>query len=263
MNMSGFTGNARIVESLRGPLGHAYLLSGSEAEARCALAQIMARSLICQASGERSCNLCPACDKATRGIHPDILLIKREDKKDIPVAAIRQIVQDAPTLPNEAEHKVYIVEEADFLNQSAQNAFLKVLEEPPSFVTFLLLAKNPLSLLPTIRSRCVHLSLAPEAGSSSELEGNVQALADGFFEAFRAGGLDFLHFCVELEKTERQILDGFVDACYTGFVEALGRGEGDRIRLQTGVALFDNLREDLRFNVSTGHISGKILATLL
>jgi len=263
MNMSGFTGNARIRETLGDKLGHAYLISGSEADERRTLASIVARSRICQSESARPCNTCAACEKAKRGIHPDILRIDREAGKEIPVAAIRQIVQDAATLPNEAEHKVYIIEEADALNQSAQNAFLKILEEPPSFVSFLLLAENPLRLLPTVRSRCVHLSLVPDAEVSASEEGEARELAEAFWDAYTSDGLDLLHFCVGLEKTERQVLEGFVEACYMRFVASFGQGDVSPAKLQTGVRLFDSLRDDLRFNVSTGHISGKILATLL
>ena len=260
--MMGFTGNARIGEILRGPLGHAYLISGPGPDENRGLANIMARSRVCFGSGERPCNACAACDKALRGIHPDILIVGKDDKKEIPVAAIRQIVHDAPTLPNEAEHKVYIVEEADNLNQSAQNAFLKILEEPPRFVTFLLLAENPLRLLPTVRSRCVHLSLVPDAAEIAA-ESEVHDLADAFYAAYLSGGMDFLHFCVELEKADRQILGELIEICYARFIERLGEPAADHLRVKKAVDLFDSLRDDLRFNVSAGHISGKILATLL
>ena len=262
MNMTGFTGNARIREMLEGPLGHAYLISGLDADKRRELALLMAGSLLCGSGGEGPCHTCAACGKVQRGIHPDVLRIGREDKKEIPVAAIRQIVEEAPILPNEAEHKVYLVEEADALNLSAQNAFLKVLEEPPGFVTFLLLAENPLALLPTVRSRCVHLALTPdEAGASAADLGEGAALAERFFKAYISGGMDLLHFCVELEKTDRQVLEAFVEASYARFAEALGQGSVNQALFKEALLLFDGLREDLRFHVSTGHISGKILAT--
>jgi len=263
MNMSGFTGNARIKETLKGELGHAYLISGPEADERRALAHLMARNRICQSEGERPCSTCVACEKAEREIHPDILRVERETGKEIPVAAIRQIVHDAATLPNEAEHKVYVIEEADALNQSAQNAFLKILEEPPSFVTFLLLTENPLRLLPTVRSRCVHLSLVPDADASVPEESEARELADAFWDAYTSEGLDLLHFCVSLEKTDRQVLDGFIEVCYMRFIAGFGQEGVNPAKLQAGIRLFDSLRDDLRFNVSAGHISGKILATLL
>ncbi|MCL2588452.1 MAG: hypothetical protein FWD84_03485, partial [Oscillospiraceae bacterium] len=184
-------------------------------------------------------------------------------KRDIPVATVREMVAEAPTLPNEARNKVYAIEQADSLNPSAQNAFLKLLEEPPSFVTFLLLAENPLTLLPTVRSRCVQLSLTPEETADPELEGKVRELVDGFQAALRADKLQLLQFCVGLEKTERETLRVFIEACHRELATALGREQADRVRLLKAVDLFDSLRTDLKFNVSTGHISGKILAALV
>ena len=266
MNITGFSGNAHIRAQLQGPLTHAYLISGESAAERRALADLMARALVCDSSGgERPCNACIDCEKTRRGIHPDVMLRgPAEGKAEIPVATVREMVQDAPTLPNEAERKVYIVFDADGLNQSAQNAFLKLLEEPPSFVTFLLLAENPLALLPTVRSRCVHLGLAPESASESDAPSpEVQELVDAFFKAFDRGGLDLLPFCVGLEKAERQTVVDFVAACHARLVAALRQRAADRAKLIKAVDLFDSLRTDLQFNVGTGHISGKILATLV
>jgi len=272
MNTNEFhqSSSARIwAELQKGPLAHAYLISGEDAEQRRALAEMMARSLICTATGKaRPCETCASCVKAQRGIHPDVLVQRpAEGKTEIPVATVREMVRDAPTLPNEAPGKVYIVEEADCLNSSAQNAFLRLLEEPPSFVTFLLLAENPLALLPTVRSRCIHLGLAPEEreqGLSGAPTAEVQALVERFFRARTGGALDLLSFCVDLEKVERQTLFAFVAACHTELARALGqRRTTDRAALIKAVDLFDSLRLDLRFHVGGGHISGKILATLI
>jgi len=266
MNTRGFSGNAHIHAQLQGSLSHAYLISGPDANQRRALADLIACALICAKPNERPCDCCAACQKAMRGVHPDIMAIAPEAGKDIPVTAVRQMVRDAPTLPNEAEHKVYIVNDADALNHSAQNAFLKLLEEPPGFVTFLLLAENHLALLPTIRSRSIHLGLAPENNLSTKPSDEAQALAVDFCTAYDSGTLDLLTFCVNLEKAakeDKQMLTGFIEATYTKLVVSLSTGTVDKPRLMTAVTLFDSLRNDLRFNVSPGHISGKILATLI
>lgn len=264
MNTIEHTDNAHMLAQLMGPLAHAYLISGNDSGQRRALAERIARSLVCNAAGaKRPCNACAACEKARRGIHPDVLVRgPAEGKKEIPVAIVRGMVADAPTLPNEADAKVYIVEEADSLNPNAQNAFLKLLEEPPSFVTFLLIAENPLALLPTVRSRCVHLGLTPGTGQA-EVEGQAREMADALFAALHGGGEELLRFCVGLEKAERQTLAAFVETCHTELVSALGKQGADRAQLIRAVDLFDSLRTDLRFNVGTGHISGKILATLI
>jgi DNA polymerase-3 subunit delta' len=207
------------------------------------------------------------CEKAVKDIHPDILTIRPGDgksKKEILVTQIREITADIHTLPNEAAHKVYIVDSADNMNPSAQNAFLKALEEPPGFVTFLLLAENPLALLPTVRSRCIHLPLVPaEQIAQGNDMGAHLALVEEFFTAFTAGGLSLLSFCVGLEKVDRPTLEAFVDTCYSRLAEALGQGKGDQKKLMAAVDLFDDLRRELRFHVSAGHISGKIAATFV
>jgi len=265
MNTTGLVGNAHLHAGLSGPLTHAYLLSGPQAACCRALAEIMARSLVCQSPEERPCNACPACEKAAKGIHPDIAVTVPGEsgaKREIAVSQIREITRDAHTLPNEADHKVYIVEEADTLNANAQNAFLKVLEEPPSFVTFLLLAENPLRLLPTVRSRCTHLALAPTEGESPEGEGPHLSLVEDFLEAFPGEKQTLLAFCVSLEKTDKKVLEAFIKTCHTGLMEALIQGN-PAPELFPAIDLFESLQRDLRFNVSAGHISGKLAATLL
>jgi len=149
------------------------------------------------------------------------------------------------------------------MNPSAQNAFLKVLEEPPGFVTILLLTENPLALLPTVRSRCIHLALTPTGDQAPDADGAHMALAEAFFKAFSTGGLPLLEFCIGLEKTDRQTLTAFADSCHGQLIQALARPGGDGAGLLAAVELFDSLREDLERNVSAGHISGKIAATLL
>jgi len=266
MNLRELPGNPHLEAKLSGPLSHAYIISGPEADARLTLAGIMARSLICTGSGTQPCDICPACQKVRRGTHPDILTTtpdKEGTKGDIRVAQIREITRDAHTLPNEADSKVYILDQADSMNPSAQNAFLKMLEEPPRFVTFLLLAENPLALLPTVRSRCIHLPLLPTGAGGMDQEGAHIELVKTFFGVFSPGGLPLLQFCVGLEKVDRQTLAAFVDACYMKLIQALGRQGPDGAQLSAAVNLFDSLREDLERNVSAGHISGKIAATLL
>ena len=90
------------------------------------------------------CGVCRGCRKAAAGTHPDIIPVRRlTDKsgnlrRELTVAQIRDLSLDAQVLPGEAERKVYIVEEAEFLNLNAQNAALKLLEESPAPVPMML-----------------------------------------------------------------------------------------------------------------------------
>ncbi|MBQ3817247.1 MAG: hypothetical protein II802_03115, partial [Clostridia bacterium] len=98
------------------------------------------------------------------GSHPDVLSVcAQEGKKNISVAQIRELRADAYVKPHMADGKVYIISGADSMNEQAQNAFLKILEEPPAGVVFILLVESKAVLLDTIISRCVSFSLcAPD-----------------------------------------------------------------------------------------------------
>ncbi len=155
-------------------LTHAYILTGSGARS---LAGRMAAAVVCSASSGRPCGQCRHCRKAMAGIHPDIsTLSPQEGRAGILVGQARELRSDAFVIPNEADRKVYIIDPADKLNPQAQNALLKVLEEPPSFVTFLLVTDNANALLETVRSRCVELSHSGGDDSAAPGEDAVQLM---------------------------------------------------------------------------------------
>ena len=165
---SALAGNRRLKEQLsfqeegRG-LSHAYILCGPAGSGRHTLARLLAAALVCSGpEGRRPCGVCPHCKKAAAGIHPDITLVTGPGEgKPITVDQIRAVRADAYVRPNEAQRKVYILEHAQQMNASAQNAMLKLLEEGPAYAAFLLIADNGGGLLQTVRSRCEQLDLAP------------------------------------------------------------------------------------------------------
>ncbi|MBU5435387.1 ATP-binding protein [Pseudoflavonifractor sp. MSJ-37] len=179
MRLQALTGNDALKRSLelqteRRGLSHAYIISGPKGSGRHTLAGILAAALVCSApDGDVPCGLCSGCRKAAGGIHPDIIQIVGEDGKEINVAQIRAMRSDAYIRPNEAARKVYLLEEADRMKDSAQNAMLKVLEDGPPYAAFLLLAENAQLLLTTVRSRCEVLTLSPV--SLAEAEGFLRA----------------------------------------------------------------------------------------
>ncbi|MFR1052656.1 MAG: ATP-binding protein, partial [Lachnospirales bacterium] len=117
--------------------------------------------------GAVPCGACPGCRKVLGDIHPDVITIG-DDGKGITVAQSRQIRADAYVRPNEAPRKVYVIQNAQTMNASAQNALLKLLEEGPAYAAFLLLTDNPAALLPTVRSRCEGLALSPVPRAEAE-----------------------------------------------------------------------------------------------
>ena len=167
MELTALAGNAQIKAQLahrEGDLAHAYIVAGPAGSGRHTLAAQMAAALVCSAQPQlRPCGRCSHCRKAAGGIHPDITVIAGSGGKPITVDQVRALRTDAYVRPNEAERKVYLLERADRMNASAQNAMLKLLEEGPAYAAFLLLAENAGGVLETVRSRCETLTLDPVA----------------------------------------------------------------------------------------------------
>ena len=161
MGFEGLLGNARLKENLRhsvdsGRLSHFYLISGPRGSGKRTLARLLAAAAVCRGE-KKPCLSCSACRKAMTDNHPDIISVVDPDRKAVPVKLVRQYRDDVYIKPNEAEKKVYIFPQE--LGPEGQNALLKILEEPPAYGLFLLLAENPQQILTTVRSRCTLLQM--------------------------------------------------------------------------------------------------------
>lgn len=107
-----------------------------------------------------ACDACTSCTKIDAGVHPDFLLIAPEDRI-IKIDEIRLIEEALSYKPFEARRKVIIIDEAESMNISAANAFLKTLEEPPADSVIILITAKPGALPDTIRSRCSRVNFYP------------------------------------------------------------------------------------------------------
>jgi DNA polymerase-3 subunit delta' len=170
-------GNEQLKKNLQnsisgGHISHFYLISGPEGSGKHTLARLIAAAAVCEGD-HRPCCSCNPCRKILSGIHPDFITVDDPEKKTVSVDLIRQAKADIYVRPNEGKRKIYLLPRAQDMRIEAQNALLKVLEEPPSYGLFLLLTDNPEKLLPTIRSRCVELKLTalPENVLRSALTG--------------------------------------------------------------------------------------------
>lgn len=175
MGFSSLLGNQRLKNNLKaaleqGKTAHFYLISGPAGSGKHTLAKLLSAALQCEAD-DKPCMVCPACRKALSHTHPDILTIDDPTKKTVPVDLIRQARLDIYIRPNEGKRKIYIFPRAQDMGIPGQNALLKVLEEPPQYGVFLLLTDGAEKLLPTIRSRCVQLTMSslPETILTAEL----------------------------------------------------------------------------------------------
>lgn len=143
-----------------GRLPHALILEGPADSGKTELAFALARAAVCLAEGEKPCGRCAGCVKALAGSHPDIAVLDGDaDARAFPIDAIRKIRADAYIRPNEAPNRVFVLLGAHNMAEGSQNALLKVLEEPPEHVVFLLTAGSAAALLPTVRSRAQVVSL--------------------------------------------------------------------------------------------------------
>lgn len=159
-------GHAAAVHSLQMAvsqerINHAYLFTGPSAVGKFIAARVFAASILCPQGG---CGECNTCRRVMEEKHPDVTVI-RPAGKNIPVETIRQVRLDSFRKPVESDHRIYIIKNADRMWDEGASTLLKVLEEPPANVVFILLTVNPLGMLPTIRSRCheIAFSLVPPA----------------------------------------------------------------------------------------------------
>ena len=166
MGFEGLIGNEKTKELLSGLLEadrfpHALILEGEEGIGKKTLAWEIALALMCSSGGaERPCRECAQCKKVLKKIHPDILTYTPSNKSGtISVDDIRSLIKDAYIKPNEAEYKILIVEECKNMRQEAQNALLKILEEPPEYAIIILCAETKASFLETVLSRSVAITL--------------------------------------------------------------------------------------------------------
>ncbi len=143
-------------------LAHAYIIEGIKGSGKRTLARSIAAALSCERKNDKNaplpCGGCPSCRKILSGNSPDVIYVRRDPSKvQMGVDIIRGLREDVRLLPNDVEHKVYIIEDAHTMNTQAQNAFLLTLESPPPYVVFLLLCENSGTLLETVRSRAPKL----------------------------------------------------------------------------------------------------------
>ena len=166
--MAGFSaiiGHRQIIEHLKkaisyGKVSHAYILNGPELSGKMMLADAFAMTLQCEKKGTEPCGVCHSCRQAISRNQPDIIYLTHEKPATISVDDIRrQINNDIGIKPYASPYKIYIVDDAEKMNQQAQNALLKTIEEPPPYGVILLLTTNADAFLPTILSRCITLNL--------------------------------------------------------------------------------------------------------
>ena len=242
-------------------LVHAYIISGADEAERRAAAEYIAKTAVCTMGGERPCLRCRNCNKSDKGVHPDITFVEKEkDAKELTVDAARALRAASATLPNEAERSVYIICDGDNMNTQAQNAVLKLLEEPPAHVIFVLLAENPERLLPTVRSRCELVCIPPLPVEKTEKKAEQILL---LWE--KRDELGILKEINNVSGLDREVLRTLAGGMTRRIVSRLREGNSPRAdRDLLGIQeTLTKAEKYLDANVSAGNVSGMLLAEFL
>ncbi len=189
MNFSGFDFDENIKNTLKtldeqNKMPHAIIIESKDKAKSLELAKFLSMYAVCK-DNNRPCGECPQCHKALTQAHPDISYAYPEKKsKSYSIEQMRNIAKDAIIIPNEAEAKVYIFEEADNrLSTVVQNAFLKLLEEPPQNIYFIMLCENARKLLITILSRCTVFRLKTTDSFEDKSIENAKKIAQGIISS--------------------------------------------------------------------------------
>lgn len=188
--MQGFDAQITDMFSLAfssGRMPHAVLIEGSDSELRQQAVRYLSMYAVCS-SKKRPCGECKNCQMAKANAHADIYTPKLSGKTNIiSVDAIRELIKDASIIPNEADTKVFILPDVDkSMAEISQNAFLKILEEPPQSTLFILTAESSKSMLSTILSRVQVFSLKNENSIDEETDILAQDIINGILDLSEA-----------------------------------------------------------------------------
>lgn len=180
-NFSTLVGQEHVVRALTHALSeqrlhHAYLFTGTRGVGKTTIARILAKSLNCESGITATpCGTCSACQEIDSGRFVDLLEV--DAATNTKVDEMRQLLENAVYAPTRGRFKVYVIDEVHMLSNSAFNAMLKTLEEPPEHVKFILATTDPQKIPVTVLSRCLQFNLKqmPVAAISSHLAQILQA----------------------------------------------------------------------------------------
>ncbi|MGD9345118.1 MAG: DNA polymerase III subunit delta' [Candidatus Aminicenantes bacterium] len=135
------------------------LFFGPEGVGKRDVALVLAKAMNCLKKKDDACEICASCRAIENGKFPDVMVIGPE-KNVLKIEQMRAMKQTAYLKPMVGRKRVFVVDQAEKMNDEAANSVLKILEEPPVFTHIILITHNPFLILPTIRSRCQDLSFS-------------------------------------------------------------------------------------------------------
>ncbi|NLP25721.1 MAG: DNA polymerase III subunit delta' [Clostridiales bacterium] len=241
-----------MLESNR--LAHSFLIYGDAGLGKKTIAKYYAMSLICEKSQSTPCQQCVTCKNVSKNNHPDVIWVEHSGKlQGFSAETVRNICADAIITPNNAEKKIYIFADADNITIQAQNALLKLIEEPPSFTYFIFTAKSKDVFLPTIISRIISLGVS----ECTEAECRLALEERGFLNDDITDAINCFHgnigLCIsyiqdeklqETVKLTKSITDAIINRNEYELIVAFADLESDRNIAKTALMLLDKQFHD-------------------
>ena len=259
-SFTSLVGQEHVVRALTHALAsqrlhHAYLFTGTRGVGKTTLARILAKALNCESGvTDTPCGICSACQEIDAGRFVDLLEV--DAATNTRVDEMRQLLENAVYAPTRGRYKVYVIDEVHMLSNSAFNAMLKTLEEPPEHVKFILATTDPQKIPVTVLSRCLQFNLKqmPPGSIAAHLAHVLQAEgvaydlpALGLIARSAAGSMrDALsildqaiaHGAGKVEEAQVRVMLGTVDLDYLySVLEAVRSGDSaDLLRLAAEMA---------------------------
>lgn len=164
MAFDDILGNSRAKKILkkslqRDRIPNSLLFSGPEGVGKREVALVLAKAMNCLTNKDDACETCASCRTIEKGNFPDVMVISPE-KNILKIEQMREMKQTAYLKPMVGRKRVFVIDQAEKMNEEAANSVLKILEEPPAFTHIVLITHNPYLILPTIRSRCQDLTFS-------------------------------------------------------------------------------------------------------
>ena len=257
----------------RGTLPQSLIFAGPAGVGKHMAAVALAQLLNCQSPiqatdvgrvfrpGADACGKCPPCKRIARRVHPDVLFVEPGDTGNIKIEQLREVIDAAGYRPFEGRRRVVIIDQAEQMMATGQDAILKTLEEPPAASVFILVTSFPATLLPTVRSRCQRLRfgrLAPgdvaavlkASHDYSDADAHARAsLSDGSIgRALEEGSESFVDArTAAFELLQRAAMSSAPAARIQGAMNlpGAGRGKADRDALGQALQALSSILRDL------------------
>lgn len=245
-------------------LPHAIIIESTDLERTYQEAIKAVNILMCNSDILTPCGSCNSCIKIANDCHPDVKVLSPDkDSKSIKVDKIRCIRQDAYIIPNESNYKVYIIKSSEYLTSQAQNAFIKILEEPPEKVIFILMCESINNLLDTILSRCVIFrdnTVSDISNHKSEIDSLSKKIVN---LSIQGNKMEIMKILANI-NSERLYLNKLLSCIIRNFIDFI-KYEKSKIDIQKIIRKIDTLKyifEANDINVNLNLLISYLLAIL-